>query len=145
VTRYILDTDHVSLHQRGYRTVSRRWAQVGEDNVAVTVITLEEQIRGRLAMIRHHSPTPQQRRQELNAYDDFWTTWGYFQLLTILPFDQTSSDRFWRLRQQGVRIGSQDLRIAAIALSLGATVVTRNSRDFSRVPDLLIEDWSGTE
>ena len=44
--------------------------------------------------------------------------------------------------KQKIRVGTQDLRIAAIALSLSSTVVTRNFRDFEKVPDLKIVDWS---
>ncbi|MFN8512378.1 MAG: type II toxin-antitoxin system VapC family toxin [Chloroflexia bacterium] len=149
MTQYILDTDHVSPHQRGHRAVQRRLARMSmddaADDLATTVNALEEQVRGRFATLHRHVTTPQQIRQELNAYADFLSIWRYFQLLTILPFDQPASDRFRQLRQQGLRIGSQDLRIAAIALSIGATVVTRNSRDFSRVPGLLLEDWSVSE
>ena len=46
------------------------------------------------------------------------------------------------LRTQDIRIGTQDLRIAAIALVQGATVVTSNTHDFAQVPGLAIEDWA---
>jgi tRNA(fMet)-specific endonuclease VapC len=49
---------------------------------------------------------------------------------------------FRRLRQQRIRIGSQDLRIAALALLYGFTVVTSNVRDFSQVPNLNVTDWT---
>jgi tRNA(fMet)-specific endonuclease VapC len=47
-----------------------------------------------------------------------------------------------RLKAQKLNIAKMDLRIAAIALEQQACLVTRNLRDFSRVPDLIIEDWS---
>ena len=46
------------------------------------------------------------------------------------------------LRPQRIRVGTMDLRIASIALSRGLTVLTRNLRDFRRVPGLLAEDWT---
>jgi len=46
------------------------------------------------------------------------------------------------LLKQKIRIGTQDLRIAAIALSLNGIVVTRNLKDFEKVPNLKILDWS---
>jgi len=45
---------------------------------------------------------------------------------------------FERLRQEGVRIGTMDLKIAAIALANDAPVITRNTQDFARVPNLLL-------
>jgi tRNA(fMet)-specific endonuclease VapC len=41
-----------------------------------------------------------------------------------------------------IRIGTMDLRIAAIALTHGATLLSRNLVDFKRVPELEVEDWT---
>jgi tRNA(fMet)-specific endonuclease VapC len=53
-----------------------------------------------------------------------------------------AADVFEDLRKQRIRIGTMDLRIAAIALAHGMTVLTRNLIDFRRVPDLTAEDWT---
>lgn len=66
----------------------------------------------------------------------------YFASFTILDYTAHMDALVIDLRKQGLRIGTQDLRIAAIALVQGATVVTRNTRDFAQVPGLVIEDWS---
>jgi tRNA(fMet)-specific endonuclease VapC len=58
----------------------------------------------------------------------------------IVSYDQPAEDEFQLLRV--IRIGTQDLQIASIALANQLIVVTRNRRDFSRVPGLTIEDWS---
>jgi tRNA(fMet)-specific endonuclease VapC len=58
------------------------------------------------------------------------------------PFHEAADTMFRQLRAQRIRIGSQDLRIAAIALLSGFTVVTRNVRDFSQVLGLNVEDWT---
>lgn len=66
--------------------------------------------------------------------------------LTIVPFDRTASHHYGELRysleRQGQSIGNMDLLIAAHALSLGLTIVTHNVREFSRVPDLAIQNWA---
>ena len=61
----------------------------------------------------------------------------------ILPFDKGAAQIFDSLRHQKVRVGTMDLRIAAIALGRQYTVLTRNLADFQRVPGLRAEDWTG--
>ena len=73
--------------------------------------------------------------------------WERFLLpLTIYPFDYEASKIYGYLRaaleQRGTPIGPLDTLIAAHALSLGATLVTNNTREFSRVPELRLEDWT---
>jgi tRNA(fMet)-specific endonuclease VapC len=60
----------------------------------------------------------------------------------VIPFDDDAAAMFDRLLAQRVRVATMDLRIAAIALSRGLVLVTRNSRDFGKVPGLQIEDWT---
>lgn len=66
----------------------------------------------------------------------------FYQSLQVLPYEPVAILKFEQLRQAKIRIGSQDLRIAAIALCKNATVVTRNLRDFQQVPGLRLVDWS---
>ena len=62
-----------------------------------------------------------------------------------LPFDDAAAEVYAIIRAQleaaGTPIGPYDLQIAAIALANGLTLVTHNTREFSRVPGLLLEDW----
>jgi tRNA(fMet)-specific endonuclease VapC len=60
----------------------------------------------------------------------------------VLPFDDAANAHYESLRQQKIRIGTQDLRIAAIVLSVEGVLVTRNWRDFAKIPHLVLEDWS---
>ena len=133
---YILDTDHVSLHQRKHPQVTTRIENCSADELAVTVVTVGEQMRGRLAQLG-------QRKVDLGAaYDLLRSTTEYFCSMNILPFDAAAQQQYQNLRSQKIRIGKMDLRIAAIALSRSAILVTRNRRDFDQVSGLRLEDWS---
>lgn len=65
--------------------------------------------------------------------------------IRILPFDESAAEHFGdifaNLERRGLRIGDRDMLIAAHARSLGYTVVTNNTREFSRIPGLGYEDW----
>ncbi len=67
---------------------------------------------------------------------------AYFAKVSILDYGEAAASHFAALRTQKIRIGTQDLRIAAIALAASAVLVTRNRQDFRHVPHLVMEDWS---
>lgn len=66
-------------------------------------------------------------------------------LIDVLPLGEPFAEHYAQLRadleRRGTPIGSNDLFIAAHARSLGATLVTDNIREFSRVPNLRVENW----
>jgi len=139
VTLYILDSDHLSLYQRGYEPIKAHLLSIPPDQIAITVVSVEELVRGRLAQI-HKAVKPEKRT---TAY--FWLsqTFAFLCDFMIIPYDTQVEVQFQQLRGQKIRIGTQDLKIGAIALSHQAILVTRNRRDFGQIPHLIVEDWSG--
>ena len=137
----ILDTDHVSLFLKGNTLVCDRIFQTEPDDLAISVITAEEICQGWLSEINKYSQASQSSRLLL-AYSEFEKTLDFFQTIQRLSFDTNAYNQFEILRHQFRRLGTRDLRIAAIALSLNATVVTRNAKDFGQIQNLTIEDWS---
>ncbi|NET60106.1 MAG: type II toxin-antitoxin system VapC family toxin [Symploca sp. SIO2E6] len=135
---YILDTDHLSLFQREHPLLTERVKATDPQTIAVTIITLEEQVYGRLNKIRRATST----ESLVLAYAKLRYTWDFFSTINLLSFTQEASDCYAALVSQKIRIGTQDLKIAAIALSLKGIVVTRNQRDFCRVPGLELADWT---
>lgn len=70
---------------------------------------------------------------------------GFLSLFDVIPFDQDCIWHYARLRDElqsaGKVIGALDMLIAAHALALDATLVTNNSKEFERIPNLKIENW----
>ena len=62
--------------------------------------------------------------------------------IPVVAFDLACEQKFQELRAQGIRVGSQDLKIASTALANDLVLVTRNTRDFKKIPRLSVEDWS---
>ena len=135
---YILDTDHVSLFQQNHPLIRQKINAISVDDIAVTVITVQEQMRGWLNVINRYGNT----EQLIWAYAGLSEAVKFFNSIQLLDFDQLAYDTYRKFKSQKIRIGTQDLRIAAITLSFGAIVVTRNQKDFGKVPNLLTEDWS---
>lgn len=140
MSRYILDTDCFSLWQQNHPMMVQR-VEVNAENLAVTIVTVEEVIRGRFKVIKDASQ-PSQADKLVLAYTKLWDALDDFTNLNILKFDQNAFTIYTEFRRQRIRIGTQDLRIAAIVLANNAILVTGNYRDFSQVPGLVQEDWT---
>lgn len=135
---YILDTDHLTLLQYQHANVIANLKRIETHERTVTVISLIEQVEGRLAAIRR-------ARDESDAAVSchyLLQTIEFYKSLRVLPYSDSAVAIFNQLRQQKIRIGTQDLRIASIALSAGAIVATRNRRDFAQIPRLQLVDWT---
>lgn len=137
-TLWALDTDHLSLLRRGHVSVAGRLRNVSLDQRATTIVNVEEQLRGRFAMIARARNVS----EWVAAYSVFQQTLDDLMQLRLLPFDDSAGAEFVRLKAGVKQVGTQDLKIAAIVLSVGGILVTRNHKDFARIPGLAIEDWT---
>lgn len=129
---YLLDTDIcVALIRKRPPHVLARLQQQPPGTVSVSAITVAE-----LAVGAAKSAQPEQNAA---ALDQFLLP------LDVRAFDHTAAQKYGSVRatleQQGIPIGSMDLLIAAHALSLGLIVVTHNTRHFTRIPNIQLEDW----
>lgn len=133
----ILDTDHFSEYLRGSEEGTRlRLRLIGQPS-ATTIITLEEQARGWLSRIKQARTSAETifgygRLHRLFAVSSTWT---------VLEWDAAADEVFARLRPKWRRVGTMDLRVASMALSQGHKLLSRNLKDFTSIPGLIVEDW----
>jgi tRNA(fMet)-specific endonuclease VapC len=135
---FALDSDTVSLLEKGHATVLARIASHPASEISVPVIVVEEALSGWYTMIRQ-AKTP---RQLAIGYDELADAVSVLSGIRILRFSEAAIARFQVLSKSKLNVRANDLRIAAIALEHNATVVTRNVRDFIVVPGLNVEDWT---
>lgn len=141
MTLYVMDTDHLSLFERRHPAVARRILSAESDRLeglSITVVSMEEQMKGRLSQISRAAAG-----ESLSlAYARLKVTFEMLGSFNVLSYDAIADNHFQMFRKAGVRIGTQDLRIASIVLASGGVLITRNRRDFEQVSGLLVEDWS---
>ncbi len=132
--RYLLDTDSLSYFFRGEGQVLQHLQLLAPADVAIPSPVLYE---SRFGMLR----LAQGARQSalLAALD------RAIAIMDVIPFDRDAGEAAARVRHGleagGEKIGSIDVQIAGIALAQAATLVTRNVREFARIPNLKIENW----
>ena len=142
----VLDTDLLTVIQRQsgelYERLQDRLRPVlDNETVAITIVSLEEQMRGWLAYI-NKSTERHNGKPLVLGYRRLHELFKDFELRTVLEFDENSYEQYFDLKTSKIRIGTMDLRIAAIVLANDAILLTRNTRDFEKVPGLKFEDWT---
>ncbi|MGC9526011.1 MAG: type II toxin-antitoxin system VapC family toxin [Limnospira sp.] len=143
--QYILDTDSVSLLLRNHPRII---ANAEQYRFAITIVTVQEQFNGWVPLINNikEAGDINQVVRLSELYTKLWKNVQFYQNQTILNFTPEAAEVLKQLLRENRALRKtkiqKDMRIAAIALSIGATVVTRNRRDFGQVPGLNIEDWT---
>ena len=138
---HLLDTDELSLLERGGAdslVLQLKLETVPATDLATTLITYEEQMRGWLARVAVANTA----EKTLAAYSRLQTHVETFRGIPVLPFDAKAIELFERLQKLHRRLGSMDLKIAAIALSNDALLISRNLSHFGQITGLRVEDWS---
>ena len=126
---WVLDTDISSLLLRGDAGVAQHVGVKSSDELALTIITVEELLSGWYARIRQAQTDESLAR----AYVALQQSVEFASRVNLLLFDRAAITRFHQLRRVHRRMGTNDLRIAAITLENDATLVTRNTSDFSLI------------
>lgn len=134
----LLDTDHLTVlqipeSQRRDRLVAR--LSLSDDPVGTTIVNVEEQMRGWLASIAKE----RQPHRQVRAYSRLADLFDFYSDFEIARFDDTAVSRFTNLNR--IRVGTMDLKIAAIALAQNALLLTANLQDFELIPGLRFENW----
>jgi tRNA(fMet)-specific endonuclease VapC len=138
---YILDTDHISILDRSgaeSRILLARLATIPATQFAVTIISYEEQMRGWLSYLTK----AQTIEKQVLGYKQLRRQLTNYCTIPVVEFDLACTQEFQRLRKLYPRLGTMDLKIAAIALVNQSTLLTRNSIDFEQISGLRIEDWT---
>jgi len=130
--RFMLDTDScIALIKRKPGTILRRLMSLSPGEAGISAITLAE--------LRYGAAKSAHREKNAFALDEFLLP------LEVADFDEPAAESYGMVRaaleKAGTHVGPLGTQIGAHALSLGATLVTHNSREFQRIHGLAVEDW----
>jgi tRNA(fMet)-specific endonuclease VapC len=136
---YLLDTDTITLLQFGHASVSGNTAKHADTDILLSAVSFQEQMRGWLGRLAKLTAPAQQADRHERLVQRMFPVWRRFEML---PFLVPAIQRFEQLRALRLNVGLMDLRLGAVALEQNLILVTRNVRDFQRVPGVTTEDWS---
>jgi tRNA(fMet)-specific endonuclease VapC len=139
---YLFDTDHLGILQREtapeFDRIRDRMTAHDSSEFYASIVSFQEQVRGWNAYLNSAKTS----ESVVRAFAMFEGILQDFSSMQIMPFDETAAEVFESLRQQRVRVGTMDLRIASIAIAKGLILLSRNLSDFHLVPGLSVEDWT---
>jgi tRNA(fMet)-specific endonuclease VapC len=130
--KYLLDTNTCIIYIKGKNlSLKQRMEDTLISDIAVCSVVKSELFYGSM--------------KSANPERSYALQQEFLEQFISLPFDDASAHIFGTIRAQlekkGTPIGAYDLQIAAIAISNDLTLVTHNTREFSRIPELKLEDW----
>ena len=135
------DTDVLTLILQGKPDYQGLVNAIPSFDQAVPVVVWEEVIRGRFNTVRQ-CEAKNARRTLVHAYSLLYHSIADFQPLRILPYTAAADVLYQTWRASGITVKAHDLRIAAICVAHDATLVSRNQRDFDKVPALKLSVWN---
>ncbi|GBF81230.1 type II toxin-antitoxin system VapC family toxin [Aphanothece sacrum] len=136
---YLLDTDTLTHLHAGNTNVINRLETLQDEEIAITIITKIEILRGRIDyVLKAFSAKDLLKAQELYSRSE-----TLINQLPVILIEQNAANQFERLQNISKlrKIGRADMLIASITLANQAILVTRNIRHFRQFPNLLVENW----
>jgi tRNA(fMet)-specific endonuclease VapC len=131
---WFLDTNVCIMYFRGHAQVCGHWRQHGASDIAIPLTVYAELLVG-----------AEKSSQSLRVLREIE---ALLEAHEVIEITEDVAEHYAHIRaeleKRGASIGSNDLWIAATAIAHGATLVTNNTEEFSRVPGLKIEDWTRT-
>jgi len=138
MSRYILDSDVLSLLQWGDENVTAHIRSRSPEEIATTVISVEEQLSGWYRLLRRAKTA----QDLVPVYERMCGAIQFLSGLPLLTFTLSAANTYEHLRKQHRRIGRMDLRIASIVIAHDGILVTRNAVDFEGIEELKYVDWT---
>ena len=138
--RYLLDTDIYSLSLEGASLVAQRMARVPEDCLWISVVTVQEVLRG---WINRVDQEPSKAGDRIGyAYGRLVNAIHELERSNFLHYTPQAHQVFTSMSASAKLVGTNDRRIAASAIAHDMIVVTRNMRHFEKIVGVRCEDWS---
>ena len=135
---FFLDTTTITHLQRNHPRVTAALAAHVGHTVAICSVNVEESVGGWL----HLLPQARTPAEQANVARLLTEAVAFVARFPLVPLSEPAIHRSAALKKLKLNIGKNDLRLGAMALESGATVVTTNAIDFGRMPGLAWVDWT---